>query len=94
MATVGPGILNAVNVVENARQDRVPMIVMSGAVDADEAQVYTHQVLDQTQVFRAVTKESFTLSAGAAHVIADKAVGIATEGRPRPGPYRCADFRG
>ncbi|MEO3415814.1 thiamine pyrophosphate-binding protein [Roseovarius sp. CAU 1744] len=84
VATVGPGILNAVNVVENARQDRVPMIVMSGAVDADEAQVYTHQVLDQRQVFRAVTKESFTLSAGAAHVIADKAVGIATEGRPGP----------
>ncbi|WP_306113840.1 MULTISPECIES: thiamine pyrophosphate-binding protein [unclassified Roseovarius] len=84
VATVGPGILNAVNVVENARQDRVPMIVMSGAVDADEAQVYTHQVLDQQQVFRAVTKESFTLSAGAAHVIADKAVGIATEGRPGP----------
>ncbi|MEM8591274.1 MAG: thiamine pyrophosphate-binding protein [Pseudomonadota bacterium] len=84
VATVGPGALNGINVVENARQDRVPLIVLTGAVDADTAEVYTHQVLDQPQVFRPITKASFTLSAHAAHVIADKAVGIATEGRPGP----------
>ena len=84
LGTVGPGALNAINVVENARQDRVPLIVLTGCVDADQAQVYTHQILDQTRVFQAVTKASFTLSAGSAHVIADKAVGIATEGRPGP----------
>lgn len=84
LATVGPGALNGINVVENARQDRVPMVVLTGCVDPEVAQVYTHQVLDQAQVFRAVTKASFTLSAGAAHVIADKAVGIAMEGRPGP----------
>jgi acetolactate synthase-1/2/3 large subunit len=84
LATVGPGALNCINVVENAREDRVPMIVLTGCVDADTAQTYTHQVVDQTQVFSAVTKASFTLNAGAAHVIADKAVGIATEGRPGP----------
>lgn len=84
LATVGPGALNGINVVENAREDRVPLIVLTGCVDAETAQVYTHQVLDQEQVFRAVTKASFTLNAGAAHVIADKAVGIATEGRPGP----------
>jgi hypothetical protein len=27
-------------------QDRVPMIVLTGCVDADEALSYTHQVLD------------------------------------------------
>ena len=84
VATVGPGALNGINVVENARQDRVPMIVMTGAVDADEAHIYTHQVLDQPQVFRPITKATFTLSAPSAHVIADKAVAIATEGRPGP----------
>ncbi|MEP2532420.1 thiamine pyrophosphate-binding protein [Shimia sp.] len=84
VATVGPGALNGVNSVENARQDRVPMIVLTGAVDADEAHTYTHQVLDQPQVFRAITKASFTLNAGAAHVIADKAVTQAMEGRPGP----------
>ncbi len=84
VATVGPGALNGVNAVANAMQDRVPMIVLAGAVDADEAQTYTHQVLDQQAVFRPITKASFSLTAGAAHVIADKAIGIATEGRPGP----------
>ncbi len=84
VATLGPGALNGINVVANALQDRVPMIVLTGAVDADEAHSYTHQVLDQPQVFRPITKTSFTLSAGAALVIADKALAIATEGRPGP----------
>jgi len=84
VATVGPGALNGVNAVANALQDRVPLIVLAGCVDADEAQTYTHQVLDQSQVFRPITKATFTLNTGAAHVIADKAVAIATEGRPGP----------
>lgn len=84
VATVGPGALNGINVVENARQDRVPLIVLTGCVDPEVAEVYTHQVLDQPQVFRAITKATFTLNAGAAHVIADKAATIAVEGRPGP----------
>ena len=84
VATVGPGALNGINAVANAQQDRVPLIVLAGCVDADEAQTYTHQVLDQTQVFRPITKASFTLVPGAAAVIADKAVSIATEGQPGP----------
>jgi acetolactate synthase-1/2/3 large subunit len=84
VATVGPGALNGINVVANALQDRVPLIVLTGAVDADEAQTYTHQVLDQPQVFRPITKASFTLDATASGVIADKAIAIATEGRPGP----------
>ena len=84
LATLGPGALNCINVVENARQDRVPLIVLTGAVDAETAHQYTHQVLDQTQVFRTVTKESFTLTAPSAHVISDKAIARATEGRPGP----------
>ncbi|MFK7763963.1 MAG: thiamine pyrophosphate-binding protein, partial [Roseobacter sp.] len=84
VATVGPGALNGVNAVANAHQDRVPMLVLTGAVDQDEAETYTHQVLDQQAVFRPITKASFSLVPGAAHVMADKAVGIATEGRPGP----------
>lgn len=84
VATIGPGILNGVNAVANALQDRVPLIVLSGCVDADEAETYTHQVMDQQAVLRPIVKSSFRLSAGAAHVIADKAVGIALEGRPGP----------
>jgi acetolactate synthase-1/2/3 large subunit len=84
VGTIGPGTLNGVNTVANALQDQVPLIVLSGCVDADEAQTYTHQVIDHQAVFRPITKASFCLNAGAAHVIADKAVAIATEGRMGP----------
>lgn len=84
VGTIGPGTLNGVNTVANALQDQVPLIVLSGCLDADEAQSYTHQMLDQAAVFKPITKAQFTLNAGAAHLIADKAVAIATEGRMGP----------
>lgn len=84
VGTIGPGTLNGVNTVANALQDQVPLIVLSGCVDADEAARYTHQVVDHQAVFEPITKATFRLSAGAAHVIADKAVAIATEGRMGP----------
>ncbi len=84
VGTIGPGTLNGVNTVANALQDQVPMIVISGCMDADEAARYTHQVVDQQAVFRPITKATFALTAGAAHTIADKAIAIATEGRPGP----------
>ena len=84
VATLGPGALNAVNVVANAHQDRVPMVLLTGCVDADEALSYTHQVLDHQAVFRPVTKASFRLTAGGADLIADRAVSEALA--PRPGP--------
>ena len=36
VATLGPGVANAVNVVANAMQDRVPLIFLTGCVDAAE----------------------------------------------------------
>jgi len=84
IGTIGPGTLNGVNTVANALQDQVPLIVLSGCVDAAEAQTYTHQVVDQQAVFRPLTKASFRLTADAAHVIADKAVTIALEGAQGP----------
>ncbi len=84
VTTVGPGALNAVNVVENAREDRVPMIVVTGCLDAETAARYTHQLADQRAVFAAVAKGSFTMVAGAAEVVADRAVALATSGRPGP----------
>ncbi|MEM7487653.1 MAG: thiamine pyrophosphate-binding protein [Pseudomonadota bacterium] len=80
VATVGPGAVNGVNVVANAEQDRVPLIVLTGCVDAEEAETYTHQVLDHRAVFAPITKATFTLTPGAAAVQADKAVRIATGG--------------
>jgi len=84
IGTIGPGTLNGVNTVANALQDQVPLIVLSGCVDAAEAQSYTHQVVDQQAVFAPLTKASFRLTADAAHIIADKAVTTAMEGAQGP----------
>ncbi|MDB2407479.1 thiamine pyrophosphate-binding protein [Jannaschia sp.] len=87
VATVGPGAMNGVNFVSNAEQDRVPVIVLTGRIDADEAETYNHQLLDQSAVFAPITKATFTLTPGAAAVQADKAVRIATGGAGgRAGP--------
>jgi len=84
VTTLGPGAANCVNVVANAEQDRVPLIVLTGCVDADEALTYTHQVMDHQALFRPITKATFRLTACGADTIADKAVAIAL--RDRPGP--------
>ena len=94
VATVGPGAVNGVNVVTNAYQDRVPMIVLTGCIDDDDALTYTHQVMDHAQVYRSITKGSFMLTADGADIIADKAVSLANQARPRPGTHRCAYLGG
>ncbi|MEM1159335.1 MAG: thiamine pyrophosphate-binding protein [Pseudomonadota bacterium] len=95
VATVGPGIANAFNVVANAEQDRVPLIVLAGSVDAADALSYNHQVFDHGAVFREVCKASFTAQQGGVDVMIDKAVGLAQSGRPGPVhidvPIRLAD---
>lgn len=84
VATLGPGVANAINVVANAEQDRVPLIFLTGCVDEDEAMTYTHQVFDHQQLLRPITRASLRMNAGAAATIADRAVRFATG--PRPGP--------
>jgi acetolactate synthase-1/2/3 large subunit len=67
VATVGPGLTNAVNAVANAHLDRVPLIVLSGAAEGR----FTHQVLDQRAVLTPLVKASFAVTAeNAAGVIA------------------------
>ena len=84
LATIGPGVANAVNVVANAEQDRVPLIFLTGCVDPADALGYTHQVFDHVALMKPVTKASFTLVDGAVDALVDKALAIATEGRPGP----------
>jgi acetolactate synthase-1/2/3 large subunit len=84
VATVGPGIANALNVVANASQDRVPLIVISGMIDPAEAMRYTHQVFDQSALLGQVCKASFTAPGGAVGAMIDKALAIAMSGRPGP----------
>ena len=84
LATLGPGAMNGVNAVANAHQDRVPLIVLTGCVDEDEAATYTHQVLDHRAVLAPITKATFRLSAGTAGTVADRVVSVAMEGRRGP----------
>ncbi len=84
VATIGPGIANAANVVANALQDRVPMIVLTGSVPDVEGHTYTHQIFDQVKFLEPVTKAAFRVVQGTASVLADKAVAIATQDRPGP----------
>jgi acetolactate synthase I/II/III large subunit len=84
VATLGPGVTNAVNVVANAMQDRVPLIFLTGCVDAAEAETYTHQVFDHQAMLRPVVKGSFRLAAGAVGAGIAKAIALATSGQPGP----------
>jgi acetolactate synthase-1/2/3 large subunit len=84
VATVGPGVSNAVNVVANARLDRVPLIVLAGAVDADDALTYNHQIIDHARLLEPAIKGAFTLTATAADLMTEKALALAAD--PRPGP--------
>ncbi|MCL4798564.1 MAG: thiamine pyrophosphate-binding protein [Burkholderiales bacterium] len=84
VTTVGPGLVNAVNVVANAQQDRVPLIFLTGCIEPATAQTYTHQWLDQTALLGPITKARFVADAGAVDVMIDKAVGIALDDPPGP----------
>lgn len=84
VATLGPGVANAVNVVANAMQDRVPLIFLTGCVDAAEAETYTHQIFDHQALLRPVVKGSFRLATGAVGAGMAKAIALATTGQPGP----------
>ncbi len=84
LATLGPGVTNAVNVVANAFQDRVPLIFLTGCVDSAEAETYTHQVMDHQQLLRPIVKASFKAASGALNAMMDKAISIAMSGQPGP----------
>jgi acetolactate synthase-1/2/3 large subunit len=78
VATLGPGVANAVNVVANAQQDRVPLIFLTGAVDPAEALTYTHQVFDHGALLRPICKASLTATPSGAAALIEKALEIAT----------------
>jgi acetolactate synthase-1/2/3 large subunit len=84
VATIGPGVANAVNVVTNAWQDRVPLIFLTGCIDAVDGLTFTHQIFDHRALLAPVTKATFTAVDGAVDVVIDKALAIATDDQPGP----------
>ncbi|WP_377841553.1 thiamine pyrophosphate-binding protein [Bosea sp. UC22_33] len=84
VATLGPGVANAVNVVANAQQDRVPLVFVTGCVDQALAESYTHQIFDHQALLRPLVKASFRAAIGTEDLVVAKAVAIARRGRPGP----------
>ncbi len=77
IATLGPGIANAVNTVANAYQEQVPLIVLSGCVSHEMAAQFTHQVIDQAAMMAPVTKATLRIEAGTAAQVVQQALSIA-----------------
>ncbi len=84
LATIGPGVANAINVVANAQQDRVPLIFLTGRVNLGDFDSYTHQVFDQQALLSPIVKGSFCVTPESVGVVMDKAIALAMEGQPGP----------
>jgi len=84
LATIGPGIANAVNSIANAYQEQVPLIVLSGCIDRAEGEGFTHQVFDQSALLAPITKATFRVSEGTAGSVIEKAVSLAVADPPGP----------
>lgn len=84
VATIGPGVANTINIASHAQQARRPMIILTGCVDAADADSYTHQVFDHQAVLRPLVKGSFRIAAATAAEVIDRALLLAVEGSPGP----------
>ncbi|MFC0105185.1 thiamine pyrophosphate-binding protein [Kibdelosporangium aridum] len=84
IATLGPGVANATNVVANALQDRVPLLFITGCVDEADAATYTHQVFDHSALMKPITKATLRMTPEAAEALIDKAIAVATADPPGP----------
>ncbi|WP_310621532.1 thiamine pyrophosphate-binding protein [Flexibacterium corallicola] len=84
LATLGPGVANAINVIANALQDKVPIIFLSGCVEGATAQTYTHQIFDHRQLLSPLVKASYRAEQGSLNTLMDKAIHLATSGEPGP----------
>ncbi len=95
VATIGPGLANAVNTIANAYQDRVPLVVLTGCLDAADADTYTHQVFDHQALLSGIVKGTFRASTASLNQVMDKALVLAATGQPGPVhidvPIRVAD---
>lgn len=84
VATIGPGVSNAVNVIANAQQDRVPLVVLTGCIDDADLDWYTHQIFDHVAVLSPITKRSVRARDGACGEAIDELVTLAMDGVPGP----------
>lgn len=90
LSTLGPGSTALVNGVAAATLDRVPMIAISGQIETARQAYFTHQVVEQEQLYRPVTKWAGRVEANAAATTMRKALRVATAERPGAVHLSCA----
>jgi acetolactate synthase-1/2/3 large subunit len=84
LSTLGPGVSSIVNGVAHAHLDRVPLLVLTDALDTGGRDQPAHQHLPHAELLAPVTRYTGQLSAARAAEAIDQAIAHATG--PRPGP--------
>lgn len=82
VSTLGPGSTALVNGVAAAQWDRVPMLAISGQIEAAREQFFTHQVVDHGRLFGPITKWAGRLETAALGPTVRKALRTAVAERP------------
>jgi len=85
LSTLGPGATNMVTGVAEAFLSYIPLIAMTGQVGADQAFVPRKQYLDLAQLYRPVTKASYSVRAAEnLPSLVRRAFQMASDERPGP----------
>ncbi|WP_210584525.1 thiamine pyrophosphate-binding protein [Streptomyces sp. GESEQ-35] len=82
LSTLGPGSTAIVNGVAAATWDRVPLLAISGQIDAGREELITHQVVDHKLLFSSVTKWAGRIHPGSVDAVMRKALRLAVAERP------------
>lgn len=82
ISTLGPGSTAMVNGVAAANLDRVPLLAISGQIDAAREPYFTHQVVDHQALYAPVTKWAGRVERGSVGTVMRKALRMATAERP------------
>jgi acetolactate synthase-1/2/3 large subunit len=77
IVTRGPGAASAVNAVAHALLDRVPMVLLTDAVPAGDAERISHQRIDQDALYAPVTKWSGSVGVDGARETIEAALRLA-----------------
>ena len=85
MGTSGPGALNLVTAIADAKLDSIPMVVLSGQVGTSVIGTDAFQETPMVEVCRGITKHHYLVTdAGDLARVMKEAFHIATTGRPGP----------
>jgi acetolactate synthase-1/2/3 large subunit len=84
VSTLGPGSTNLVNAVASAWLDRVPMIAISGQIEARRESTFTHQVVDHGTLFKPISKWATAVLPHTVASVMRRALRTAMAERPGP----------